>query len=133
VTVYRQSPAGLTNLRPSSGVILTPNQKAIYFPDNKQFVTGIAENPQPIPTVTEPARSAQLVFEETPIGEVIHRLEVIYGMEIELEQESMSHCPFTGNLTQQALYTKLELICGTINGSYEVRGTKILVTGNGCQ
>jgi transmembrane sensor len=133
VTVYRQASTEAANVLPSSGVILTPNQKAIYFPDNKQFVTGIAENPQPISTVTERVESAQLVFKETPISEVIQRLEVIYGMEIDLEQESLSQCPFTGNLTHQPLYTKLELLCGTINGSYEVRGTKILVTGNGCQ
>jgi transmembrane sensor len=134
VTVYRQGAKDLTSVSPSSGVILTPNQKAIYFPDNKQFVTSITEDPQPIVTSSEKqTASPSLIYLDTPIGEVIHQLEVIYGMEIELEQESLSHCPFTGNLTHQALYTKLELLCGTINGSYEVRGTKILVTGKGCQ
>jgi transmembrane sensor len=134
VTVYRQGAKDLTNVSPNRGVILTPNQKATYFPDNEQFVTSITEDPQPIVTaVTEKAASTSLIFEDTPIGEVIHQLEVIYGTEIELEQESLSHCPFTGNLTHQALYTKLELLCGTINGSYEVRGTKILIAGKGCQ
>lgn len=134
VTVYRQAASELTNVSPNRGVILTPNQKATYFPDNEQFVTGITDDPQPIvASVTEHVPSASLVFEDTPIGEVIHRLEIIYGTEIELEQESSSHCPFTGDLTHQSLYTKLELLCGTINGSYEVRGTKILITGKGCQ
>lgn len=134
VTVYRPAANDLTNVSPNRGVILTPNQKATYFPDNKQFVTGISEDPQPIEAPAEPnAAVPSLEFTDTPIGDVIRRLEVIYGMEIELEQESLSHCPFTGNLTHQSLYTKLELLCGTINGSYEVRGTKILVTGKGCQ
>ena len=134
VTVYRQEAKDLTNVSTNSGVILTPNQKATYFPDNKQFVTSITEDPQPIVvSAVEKVPVPSLVFLDTPIGEVIHQLEVIYGTEIELEQESLSHCPFTGNLTHQALYTKLELLCGTINGSYEVRGTKILVTGKGCQ
>ncbi|MCF0074916.1 FecR domain-containing protein [Dyadobacter sp. CY261] len=134
VTVYRQAAKDLTNVSPNRGVILTPNQKATYFPDNEQFVTSITEDPQPImASVSEKVTAPSLVFEDTPIGEVIHQLEVIYGTEIELEQESLSHCPFTGNLTHQDLYTKLELLCGTINGSYEVRGTKILITGKGCQ
>jgi len=134
VTVYRQGAKDLTNVSPNRGVILTPNQKVIYFPDNEQFVTSITEDPQPILAhVSEQATAPSLVFEDAPIGEVIHQLEVIYGTEIELEQESLSHCPFTGDLTRQTLYTKLELLCGTINGSYEVRGTKILVTGKGCQ
>ncbi|WAC13282.1 FecR family protein [Dyadobacter pollutisoli] len=134
VTVYRQTAKDLTNVSPNRGVILTPNQKATYFPDNEQFVTSIAEDPQPIVAAVSAAVAApSLEFEDTPIGQVIHQLEVIYGTEIELEQESLSHCPFTGNLTHQALFTKLELLCGTINGSYEVRGTKILITGKGCQ
>nr|WP_295921899.1 FecR family protein [uncultured Dyadobacter sp.] len=134
VTVYRQEAKDLTNVSPNRGVILTPNQKATYFPDSKQFVTSITEDPQPIISAAEEKMPVpSLVFEDEPIGEVIHQLEVIYGMEIELEQESLSQCPFTGNLTHQALYTKLELLCGTINGSYEMRGTKILVTGKGCQ
>ncbi|CAG4999374.1 hypothetical protein DYBT9275_02212 [Dyadobacter sp. CECT 9275] len=134
VTVYRQDTKDLTNVSTNSGVILTPNQKATYFPDNKQFVTSIAEDPQPLAVPSaENAVARSLIFVDTPIGEVIRQLEVIYGTEIELEQESLSHCPFTGNLTPQALYTKLELLCGTINGSYEVRGTKILITGKGCQ
>jgi transmembrane sensor len=133
VTVYRQEAKDLSNVSPNRGVILTPNQKATYFPDNKQFVTSITEDPQPIAAAAEKVTAPSLVFEDVPIGEVIRQLEVIYGMDIELEQESLSRCPFTGNLTHQALYTKLELLCGTINGSYEVRGTRILVTGKGCQ
>jgi ferric-dicitrate binding protein FerR (iron transport regulator) len=134
VTVYRQVSKDPTHVAPNSGVILTPNQKATYFPDNKQFVTSITENPQPI-TAAKAVELApvSLVFVDAPIGDVIHKLEVIYGTEIELEQESLKNCPFTGNLSNQALYTKLELLCGTINGNYEVRGTKILVTGKGCQ
>ncbi|WP_439581936.1 FecR family protein [Dyadobacter bucti] len=133
VTVYRQAARDQTKVSPSSGVILTPNQKATYFPDNRQFVTSITENPQPIAASSDDKESISLVFSETPMEEVIHKLEVLYGTEIELEQESLGHCPFTGNLTHQALYTKLELLCGTINGTYEVRGTKILITGKGCQ
>jgi ferric-dicitrate binding protein FerR (iron transport regulator) len=133
VTVYRQTEEGNANVNPNSGVILTPNQKATYFPDNKQFVTGITEDPQPIVVDTDQKNPSELIFNDTPIGEVIHKLEIIYGTEIELEQDSLSNCPFTGNLVNQALYTKLELLCGTINGTYEVRGTKILITGKGCQ
>lgn len=132
VTVYRQ--AGETGkVVQNSGVILTPNQKATYFPDNQQFVTGIVEGPLPIePNIPIPS-STSLVFSETPIREVIRELEVRYGTEIELDQESLGDCPFTGNLQNKEMYTQLELLCGTVNGSYEVRGTKILLTGKGCQ
>lgn len=129
VTVYRQFIEDPSKVTPNRGVILTPNQKATYFPENKQFVTEITEDPQPI---SEKESAPSLQFVDESLGEVIRQLEILYGTDIELEQESLSQCPFTGNITSQPLFTKLELLCGTINGSYEVRGTKILITGKGC-
>ena len=132
VTVYRSNTTQASINSESNGVILTPNQKVTYFPDNHQFTTSVTDNPQPLHSVAPEKASTYLVFDETPLRDVLHRLEETYGTEIELERESLANCPFTGDLTQQNLYTKLDLLCGTINGSYEIRGTKILITGKGC-
>lgn len=132
VTVYRQNTVEASASTESNGVILTPNQKVTYFPDNQQFATSVTDNPQPIHTISPEKASTYLIFDETPLQEVLHRLEATYGTEIELDREALASCPFTGDLTQQPLYTKLDLLCGAINGSYEIRGTKILITGKGC-
>lgn len=133
VTVYRSRPEKTATASGSNGVILTPNQKATYYPDNKQFVASLTDHPELVAPSAETATPISFVFEETPLREIIERLQIAYGIEIELEQEAIANCPFTGNLSQKDLYTKLELLCGSVNGSYEVRGTKILVMGKGCQ
>lgn len=133
VTLYRNRSEGDHIVSGNNGVILTPNQKATYYPDNKQFVASLTDKPE---LVHEPAKadlSNAFVFEETPLTDIMLRLEEAYGIEIELEQESIANCPFTGNLARQDLFAKLELLCGSVNGSYEVRGTKILIMGKGCQ
>lgn len=133
VTVYRSHSEGNNATSASNGVILTPNQKATYYPENKQFVAGIADKPEPMLRVEKAGEAGEFVFEETPLNEIVNRLQEVYGIEIELEQESIASCPFTGNLSKQDLFTKLDLLCGSVNGAYEVRGTKILLMGKGCQ
>lgn len=132
VTVYRQYNKEASTNTESNGVILSPNQKVTYFPDNHQFAASLTENPQPVDIVTSGNSTISLMFEETPLGEILGKLEEIYGIEIELDREVLANCPFTGNLTQKKLYTKLDLLCGAINGTYEIMGTKILITGKGC-
>ena len=133
VTVFRRSfneekVATLSN----TGVILTPNQKATYFPETHQFVASLADNPQLVRVIPSKEGIKPFVFADTPVSDVLYQLEEAYGVEIDLEQETLATCTFTGNLTQQSLYTKLELISGAINGTFEVRGTKILIAGKGC-
>ncbi len=133
VTVYNSAPKSKAGNPAGNGLILTQNQKATYFPDTDQFVAGLTDLPEPIEVpAEEKTREAIFIFEETPVNEVARLLKEVYGTEIELEQETLGSCPFTGNLSQQSLFDKLDLLCGAINGTYEVRGTKILITGKGC-
>ncbi len=133
VTVYQRVSANKSDPPAHNGLILTPNQKATFFPESNQFVAGLTDNPEPV-NVPEAVRNDRSAFEfdETPVLNIIRQLEEAYGTEIELEHEELGNCPFTGNLTHQPLYHKLDLICGSLNGSYEIRGTKILITGKGC-
>ncbi|GAA4457025.1 hypothetical protein GCM10023189_27120 [Nibrella saemangeumensis] len=135
VTVYRsQNEMKEKETSGSSGIILTPNQKATYYTDNKHFVAGIVEKPAPIqPQPNTPTAQNAFAFEETPLTTVLDLLEDTYGIDIELERPVLGECTFTGNLANQPLFTKLDMVCGTINASYEVRGTKILITGKGCR
>jgi transmembrane sensor len=49
-----------------------------------------------------------------------------------VENENLNNCLFTGDLSAQDLYTKLRILTLTINASYEINGTKILLKGEGC-
>ena len=49
-----------------------------------------------------------------------------------VENEAIYKCPFTGDISQQNLYTKLDIINKVLKTTYEVKGTKILIKGKGC-
>lgn len=119
--------------RVKDGVILTANQRVRYTVQTRSFETGLVSNP--VPVVAE--KKGKLVeesfdFQENPFSEVIAKLEKTYGIEIILEDETFTGCLFSGNITKQPLFTKLDLLCNSVNASYEVRGTRILISGKGC-
>ncbi len=132
VTVYKEKTAAQKPLE-SDGVVLTPNLKVTYFVEDEHFVTGIVEKPLLVKsTETQPA-SPQFIFNETPLSDVIKQLEIAYGLQIVLANDALNNCPLTANLTQQPLYTKLNLICATLNATFDIKGTSILISGKGCE
>lgn len=135
VSVSQHAPANAMETgKIKGGVILTANQRVKYTTQTHSFETGLVTNPVPVQTDkkgTPPETS--FVFEDNPISEVIGKLEKAYGIEIILENEALNGCLFRGNITQQPLFTKLDLLCTSVNASYEVRGTRILISGGkGC-
>lgn len=116
-----------------SGVILTANQKVKYSGESREFVTSLVANPVLIrPEAGEPTSDQSFLFEDAPLIRVVGELEKAYGIEIILENEALNGCLITADINNQPLFTKLDLLCSSVNAQYEVRGTKILVTGKGC-
>ena len=118
-----------------NGVILTPNQKVVFTQASHTFETSLVEQPMVVaPEGTPSTRPADVsfAFEDATMATVIGRLEKAYGIEIILENEELGKCLFTADITEQPLFTKLDLLCASLNATYEVRGTKILIMGHGC-
>lgn len=120
--------------RVKNGVLLTANQKVTYNEKSKIFETGLVESP--ILIAEEDKKTTNLApsffYEENSISEVLSDLEKAYGIDILVENNALKKCFFRGDIGQQPLYTKLDLICSSINATYEVRGTRILISGKGC-
>ncbi|HVU55392.1 MAG TPA: FecR family protein [Puia sp.] len=131
VSVYEEKEAVKTSPE-TNRIILTPNQKVSYKPLNNQFVTSLVEEPKPIEqnTVTTPGTS--FVFEEAPLSKVLTDLQTSYGITIQTENDQIGNCHFSGDISRQSLYDKLDVICKSIQSSYEVRGTVIYIRGKGC-
>lgn len=129
VAVYRQTKEK-QNL--TTGVILTPNHAATYFDEQKHFVTSLVENPIIIPTKEIEKKEISFQFDDTPLSEVLERLEDAYGIDFTVENDKQYNCLLTANLTNQPLFTQLALICAALHTKYEVQGTTILLSGKGC-
>ncbi|MFN8355311.1 MAG: FecR domain-containing protein [Spirosomataceae bacterium] len=115
----------------NNGVLLTPNQKVVYFAKEQHFVTGLVEKPEPIATTAE----AKLVFDfvNQPLSEVIYSFEKTYGIRFETENPKLMNCTLTGDLTGLPMFTQLEVLCQSLGATYQVRGTSIVFSGKGCQ
>jgi ferric-dicitrate binding protein FerR (iron transport regulator) len=135
VSVF-QTPAISKSTQPIStkanGVILEPNQKVRYFLKEQHFITEIADKPLPVAR-TETSNRISFTYMDTPLEKVIKELETVYHISVELEDESLKSCPFTGQLDEQELFNSLELICTAVGITYEKQGLKILLKGKGCR
>jgi len=81
----------------------------------------------------EPVITNHFSYNETPLFKVLEDLEKTYKLEIVLENEKIKNCLFTGDLSNQNMFNKLESICVAFSSSYEIKGTRILLkSGKDC-
>jgi ferric-dicitrate binding protein FerR (iron transport regulator) len=120
----------------SGGVILKPNQRVIYSNTDHHFRTTLVDIPLPViaeKNAEERITELNFVFDETPMARVLHYLEQAYHIEMIPDNENLAKCLFTGDIKGQNLYDQLEIICESVQATYEIRGTKILIKGSGCE
>ncbi|GGD60018.1 anti-sigma factor [Emticicia aquatilis] len=127
VTVYEKD----AESKHSNGVILTPNLKVTFFDEEEHFVTGLVEKPEVLPSIKK--ENISFNFKDAPLNEVLTTLEKAYGIEMVLENESLGNCTLNGDLSEMPLFTKLDIITRSLNATYQVKGTSILVSGAGCE
>ena len=115
-----------------NGVIVTPNQKVTYYTWERHFITSLVDSPVAV-TATGRNTDSTFIFDDAPLSQVLHRLEKSFGIEIVLENDDLNKCPFTGNISKQTLYKKLDVVTAAFQASYEIKGTRILIKGGrGC-
>ncbi|HVV02656.1 MAG TPA: FecR domain-containing protein [Puia sp.] len=108
----------------NTGVVLTPNQQAVY-------TTGGNSNMLHATLVDSPRivnAGRDLVFKATPVTRVFSLLQEAYGIDIVMENKEIGKSLFTGDLSHQPFYTALKLICLSVNHGYVIRGTKAFIT-----
>lgn len=108
-------------------VTLVPNQKTIYDPNTAVFHTTLADNPVFVKKPGVAESMPIFKYNEAPVGEVIGHLKKAYGIDILLLDADLSNNTFTGDLSSQNLYNKLDFLCESINASYQLVGTRIYV------
>lgn len=113
-----------------SGVIITTNQKAVYDAETKTIRQDLVDDPKVV--VMETSESA-FDFDQALVKTVLATLRHSYKMEIVVSNPQLNDCLFTGNLNGFDLFQQLNYICDVIDAQYEVRGTTIFLTGEGCR
>ena len=111
------------------GLVLAPNQQAIYSREDARLVKSLFENP----SLLIPAeKQRNFEFVDARMKDVFSALEESYGVEILYDEEIMNHCYLNASLTDESLQVKLTLICKAVNATYEIMDTHIIIYGKGC-
>jgi transmembrane sensor len=137
VSVFQIRPDGSKNEETSmqknstaNGVVLSPNQKVEYYTEENHWVTGLVEEPVPVRSIDEETLS--FVFENTPVRTVLVDIQSRFGIELVTENDGICRCTFTGDVSKMTLYDMLDVISNSLGSTYEVKGTRILISGKGC-
>ncbi|WP_254560031.1 FecR family protein [Dyadobacter diqingensis] len=113
-----------------NGHILTPNQRVIFDVASKNITPGIVEAPVPITSGAAPAQI--LLFNNVSLDAVMTALSQRYGIEFVIANPKSRDCRITADLNGLSMYTQLDLICKSIDATYQKRGTVIFIDGDGC-
>jgi transmembrane sensor len=133
VSVYeRQKEAPVQSSKNGSGVILNPNHQVTFLKRDKLFLTKLVEHPVALPVKEQKAQHS-FNYNDTALLKILSELEETYSIDLEVERKALGDCPLTANLSKKGLYQQLDLICAVIQGTYEVKGTTILISGQGCE
>lgn len=106
--------------------VLTPNQRTVYSPDRGDFETSLVPEPIAV-TPPESGTGKMYLFKDTPVPEVLAKLEQSYEIQIVIQDREFTRDTFTGDLSGQGLYQKVNLICQSVKADYEITGTKIII------
>ncbi len=132
VNVYSQEGSGskeIAGAGKAGSVLLTPNQQVIYKKKEKIFEKNLLEKPM---IIAEKVTDTEMVFEDKDVIELLELFKKAYGISIVYDADVLRSCTITADLTNESLYTKLDLVCKAIDASYEIVDSEVFVHAKGC-
>ena len=125
VSVFAQKDFDLNPVTPQTkGVVLTPNQQAIFSRQEAQLQKTLVEQPV---LLAPPAEQPSFDFDNTPIHTVFALLEKAYGVDIVYDDALFTNRTLTVSLEDESLYEKLDVICKTVGVSYQIIDTQVII------
>ncbi|HEV7382499.1 MAG TPA: FecR domain-containing protein [Dyadobacter sp.] len=114
----------------SAAIMLTANQEVLYKKAQGYFERSVATRTQ---IVDKTFSEQDFVFNETPLSTIFSQLDKAYGIPIIFDEQQIHGCTLTASLADEPLLEKLNLICKTMNGSYEVIDGHIVMNVKSCR
>ncbi|GAB2781360.1 FecR family protein [Rhabdobacter roseus] len=127
VSVYTLRPEPKPDERAVNGLILTANQAAIYEKTEQSLTKTLVAKPALLV-----ARKVDFIYDELPLPSILRELERSYGIPIQFNAQSLEGCRITATFSNESLYEKMDILCKTVSGSYEIVDGQLVVSGPGC-
>jgi len=112
---------------PDERVVLIKGQKAIFYKSSTKIEATLNTDINFASWKTK-----QIIFEDTPIPEVIRIINEIYKSDVNLVGDQLNDCPVTTAFDNQSLESILNVLKSTLDLSIEEKGTIIEISGDGC-
>lgn len=129
VSVYTNTDSKKTSTS-ANAIILTPNQQVVYDKYQHEISKTLVEKPRVILTQDEVKR---MRFEEAPVTEIFKALEKAYGVDIEFDEKIFSSCELTTVISDDDIYSRLDIICDALGTSYVREHDRIVISSSGCK
>lgn len=130
VSVYSQNKT-LLNTIETNGLILLPNQQAVYNRPTDILSKHLVEAPMPL--IFGQKEITKEYFDEQPVSVILQVIEKRYGVKIFFDEELLSRCVITTRLRDESLYDQLDLICTIIGATYKEVDAQIVFESEGCK
>lgn len=119
----------VASLSSKTKLFLGPNEQAIENIQEGKLIKTLVSTPE---IINPDAVKNKFEFNDVPVSEAFELLQQAYHVEIVYDKQILGNCPLTARLTDQPLFTKLDMICASIGATYHLEGTKIFIEGSGC-
>ncbi len=129
VSVFSQKRPTLTDPE-TDGLVLLPNQQAIYSRTEKNLSRQLVEIPLRVIFRQE---SIPVQYDEVPASKILRDIEIQYGITILFNDDALDRCVITTTLGDESLYEKLDLICRTIGATYKEVDAQLIIESKGCR
>lgn len=129
VSVFKQNRVDIADPE-TKGLLLLPNQQAIFNRTNEMLNRSLVEVPVPI-QAQSPLIKRQ--FDEVKVAKVFEEMEKLFGVEIRYNEDTLSDCILTTTISDDSLYDQLEVICQTIGAAYKEIDAQIIIESKGCK
>lgn len=127
VAVHRLHDYKLHSSHPSQeipGVILSPNDKAVFEPAQESFNTSRL---RPDEVIVIPRTHAETEFANLPVAEVLDSLSNTYSVDIEYNKKELSNCRINTMFKDETLLQKVRLVCMAIGAEYSISNGNIVI------
>ncbi|HEY8513325.1 MAG TPA: FecR domain-containing protein [Cyclobacteriaceae bacterium] len=128
VSVYTNSKNSPNTRDAQSPVILSPNQKVTYNPNEHVALKQLVDEPEvilPEPTLKESYTNA-------PVIEILESLEENYGIEIRYDAEVLANCTLTSDMSEEGFYEQIKIICNALGAKHEITEDAVIIEASAC-
>lgn len=115
---------------PSShaSLVLNPNQRAVFLKEDRTMKVQEVSADR-----TAEWREDRLVFDETPLEEVITQLERWYGVKMHVYENTDLSCTLTAKVEKESLAQVMDLLAASQKITYSIKANEVFIKGSLCQ